>query len=67
MAEKSDTERRILKDACLEFGIEPGLVDELIDLELEQEGRLRRIGLVRNLKAAIEFHVLEQEDDSPQN
>ena len=67
MAEKSDTERRILEAACLEFGVEPGLVDELIDLELEQEGRLRRRGLVPSLKDAIETHVLEHEDDSPEN
>lgn len=67
MAEKYDAERQILQNACLQAGIDPSIVDELIDLELEQEGRQRRIGLVRSLKDALESHVLEREDDSPKN
>ena len=61
--EKSDTERRILEAACLEYGVASELVDELISLEIDNERRLRRRGLFPSLKSAIENYVQEHEDD----
>lgn len=63
MVEKSRSEQRLLERVCLEFGIDSTLVDELISLELDNERRLRRMGLRRELKNAIENYVLEHEDD----
>ncbi len=65
MADKSITERRILEAACLDFGVMPELVDDLIDLEIENEGRLRRRGLFPDLKETIEHYVSERNNDSP--
>ena len=61
--EKSRSEQRILDDACLEFDVDPDLVDELIGLEQAHERRLRRRGLPSELKNAIKNYVQEHEDD----
>ena len=63
MVEKSISEQRLLERACLEFDVDSTLVGELIRLELDNERRLRRMGLRRELKNAIENYVLEHEDD----
>lgn len=63
IVEKSRSEQRILEDACLEFDVDPDLVDELIRLEQAHERRLRRRGLPAELKTAIKNYVQDHEDD----
>lgn len=65
MGQQHDVERRLLAAACLEFDIEPGLVETLVILERDNERRLRRRGLFPALKSAIEDYVTEREGDSP--
>ena len=60
---RSDTERRILEAACLEYGVAPELVDELIGVEIDYEGRLRRRGIFRDLRSVIVNYAQEHEDD----
>ena len=61
--EQMDTERQLLETLCLEFDIDPGLIRRLIELEIENERRIRRRGLIRDLKRAIEDYTMEREDD----
>lgn len=60
---RMDTESQLLETLCLEFDIDPGLIRRLIELEIENERRMRRRGLTRNLKKAIEEYTVEREDD----
>ncbi len=65
--ERTDTETQLLEALCLEFDIDPGLIRRLIELEVENERRMRRRGLTRNLKKAIEEYTVEREDDYSQD
>lgn len=60
---RSDTERRILEAACLEYGIAPELVDELIGVEIDHEGRHRRRGIFYDLRSVIQNYAQEQGND----
>ena len=60
---RSDTERRILEAACLEYGIAPELVDELIGVEIDHEGRHRRRGIFYDLQSVVKNYAQEHEDD----
>ncbi len=60
---RSDTEKRLLEASCSEYGVAPELVDELIGIEIDHEGRLRRRGIFDDLRSVIENHVEEYEDD----
>ena len=60
---RSDTERRILEAACSEYGVAPEMVDELIRIEINQEGRMRRVGIFNDLRKVIENYVQEHQDD----
>ena len=60
---RSDTEKRILEAACLEYDVSPELVDELLHVEIDHEGRLRRTGLPIDLRSVIGNYVQEQADD----
>ena len=66
-AERMDTESQLLETLCLEFDIDPGLIRRLIELEIENERRMRRRGLTRSLKKAIEDYTVEHEDDYSQD
>ena len=66
-AERMDTENQLLETLCLEFDIDPGLIRRLIELEIENERRMRRRGLTRSLKKAIEDYTVEHEDDYSQD
>lgn len=65
MVEKSRSEQRLLEALCSEYDVDPSLVDVLIQIEIENERRLRRRGLPDRLKNAIENHLTEREDDIP--
>ena len=65
--ERMDTESQLLETLCLEFDIDPGLIRRLIELEIENERRMRRRGLRRSLKKAIEDYTVEREDEYSQN
>ena len=60
---RSDTEKRILGIACSEYGVSPEMVDELIRIEINQEGRMRRVGVFNDLRSVIENYVQEHQDD----
>ena len=64
MNEKTDTERRLLEAACLEFGIDSDLVEALISIERDNERRFRRRGLFTALRGALDDHVMERHVDS---
>lgn len=61
--QKSDAEKRLLETACLQYDVDPEIVDKLLDLVQESEGRLRRRGLRGQLKDAIGDYVAETEED----
>lgn len=65
MVEKSRSEQRLLETLCSEYDVDPSLVDDLIQIEIENERRLRRRGLPDRLKNAIANHLTEREDDIP--
>ena len=65
MVEKSRSEQRLLETLCSEYDVDPSLVDALIQIEIENERRLRRQGLPDRLKNAIVNHLTEREDDIP--
>ena len=54
---QQNMERRILNSACQRHDIDPKLVDELIEIEREFEGRLRRQGLQSRLEGTIADYV----------
>ena len=60
---RSDSEKRILEAACLDYDVAPELVDELLRVEIDHEGRLRRTGLPLDLRSVIENYVQERTDD----
>ena len=62
-----DTESQLLETLCLEFDIDPALIRRLIELEIENERRMRRRGLTRSLRKEMEDYIVEREDDYPQD
>ena len=60
---QQNMERRILNSACQRHDIDPELVDKLIEIEREFEGRLIRHGLPGSLENTIADYVTERADD----
>lgn len=67
VGESVDIENQLLETLCLEFDIDPELLRQLIELEIENERRIRRRGLIRDLKRALEDYTMEREDDYSQD
>ena len=67
VGEGVDIENQLLETLCLEFDIDPELLRQLIELEIENERRIRRRGLIRDLKRALEDYTMEREDDYSQD
>ena len=59
-------ERRLLASACAASDITTDLIEELIELERDNERRLRRRGLFAALRGCIENYSRELKDDSHQ-
>ena len=64
MTQISNIEHRLLVSACIGTSIDPSLIEELIDLERDNERRLRRRGLFAALRGCIEDYTREQDFDS---
>ena len=64
METEKSTERRLLEAACLEYGVNSSLVQALVDIEQENERRIRRRGIFQMLRAAIEEYVVGQQGDT---
>ena len=64
MEQQNDLERRLLAAACVGTDISPGLIQELLELERDNERRLRRRGLSAALRGCIEEYVREKASDS---
>ena len=67
MTQTNDVERRLLVSACTGTDITPDLIETLIDLERDNERRLRRRGLFAALRGCIENYSKEQSDDYHQD
>ena len=63
MSQRDSLEHRLLVSACIGTNINPSLIEELIDLERDNERRLRRRGLFAALRGCIEEYTREQEFD----
>ena len=59
-----DTERRLLKSNCIGYDVSPELIEELIQLERDNERRLRRRGIFLALRGCIEDFTREKFSDS---
>ena len=64
MTQANDIEQRLLASVCIGTDIEPELIEELIELERDNERRLRRRGLFAALRGCIEDYIREQDSDS---
>ncbi len=63
MAQTNDLERRLLASACVGTDISPELIEELLELERDNERRLRRRGLSAALRGCIEEYTKEKISD----
>ena len=61
------TEQRLLEAACLEYGIDPSLVEALVAVEQENERRIRRRGIFQMLRVVIEENTERQRNDTQQD
>lgn len=64
MTQPNDLERRILASACVGTDISPELIEELLELERDNERRLRRRGLSAALRGSIEDFMRDRSSDS---
>jgi hypothetical protein len=64
MTQPNEIEHRLLTSVCIGTDIEPSLIEELIELERDNERRLRRRGLFAALRGCIEDYIRERDRDS---
>ena len=64
MTQLDDTERRLLRSNCIGYDINPELIEELVQLERDNERRLRRRGIFPALRGCIEDFTREKFSDS---
>ena len=61
---QNELERKLLAAACVGTDISPELIQELLELERDNERRLRRRGLSAALRGTIEEFMRERASDS---
>jgi hypothetical protein len=64
MEQSNGLERRLLASACVGTDISPELIQELVELERDNERRLRRRGLSMALRGCIEEFMRKTADDN---
>ena len=64
MKQPNGLERRLLASACVGTDISPELIQELVELERDNERRLRRRGLSIALRGCIEEFMRKKADDN---
>ena len=64
MEQSNGLERRILESVCVGTDISPELIQELVELERDNERRLRRRGLSMALRGCIEEFMRKTADDN---
>ena len=64
MEQSNGLERRLLVSACVGTDISPELIQELVELERDNERRLRRRGLSVALRGCIEDFMRKTADDN---
>ncbi len=67
VVERKKRERELLEKLCEEAGIDPNLVEQLIQIEKDKSGLMRRHGLFQDIDMALKRYLKTQEMEDDEN
>lgn len=62
LKQRQEEEHKLLEELCAKEGIDPSLVEQLLQIEKDKSGLMRRHNLFQEIDMALKRYIKEQDE-----